>query len=148
MVESCVKHHTLSHQYPIHSLFITQNKMFRTISLCILHFQQFQLYRGGQFYWWRKAEKTLTCCNSQKNLYHIILYRVDLSMNRIRTHNISGESMLLFLGDPCCSYWWDPRCSSWGSMFLLLVGSMLLLFVGSMVLLLRGSTLLSRPFHE
>ena len=42
MVEMCVKrhtpyhHHHFSHQYTIHSVYVTLNKMFRTISLCIL----------------------------------------------------------------------------------------------------------------
>ena len=28
----------------------------------------FQLYRGSQFYWWRKLEKTTTCSKSLTNL--------------------------------------------------------------------------------
>jgi len=38
----------------------------------------FQLYRGGQFYWWGK-------------LYHIIFYQVHLALSKIQTLNFSGD---------------------------------------------------------
>jgi hypothetical protein len=57
----------------------------------------FQLYRGGQFYWWsepRYPEKTTDLSQVTDNLYHIMLYR----LSGTRTNNVNDYRYWLHIG--------------------------------------------------
>jgi hypothetical protein len=69
-----------------------------------------QLYRGGQFYWWRKPEypeKTTNLPYVTDKLYHIMLYRVQRKVSGFSEFrftantNVHHDKYIIF------------RCSAW-----------------------------------
>jgi hypothetical protein len=56
----------------------------------------FQLYRGSQSYWWRKPEKTNNLSQITEKLYHIMMFQVHFTMNRVRIHNFYYVNVVAF----------------------------------------------------
>ena len=58
----------------------------------------FQLYRGDQFYWWRKLQYTEKITNLPQvtDKLYMKLHQVELAMSGIRTNNYRGHMDVLY----------------------------------------------------
>jgi hypothetical protein len=90
IVESGVKHHN-----PQNSMQEYKWHTFQYYLLPIDSSTKFQLFRGCQFYWWRKLEYSEKIADLLL-VTDKMLFRVHLAMSGIRIHDISSDKLDFF----------------------------------------------------
>jgi len=55
------------------------------------------VYRGGQFYWWRKPEYSKTYHKLLTNFSHIMVYRVYLAIPEIKITDLIGWLIIFYV---------------------------------------------------